>query len=129
MKKLSISHNAISVPTALAVIGALATGILAALIRKRRETAALIRPQIDRLKGFGGLIYCQARRGVIFVFGSAVLLIGLAMIVLPGPALLIIPLGLTILAIEFTWAQRWLQSIRQTVTRLHRRARLFVHFD
>jgi tellurite resistance protein TerC len=44
-----------------------------------------------------------------------VLLVGIAMIVLPGPALLVIPLGLSILAVEFLWARRWLGKIRQRV--------------
>ncbi len=44
--------------------------------------------------------------------GGAVLLLGLAMIALPGPACVVIPAGLAILAIEFAWARRWLQSVR-----------------
>ena len=35
------------------------------------------------------------------------------MLVLPGPAVLVIPFGLTILAIEFAWARRWLAQMRQ----------------
>lgn len=49
----------------------------------------------------------------IAVAGSTVLLVGVAMIVLPGPAVLVIPLGLTILSKEFPWARRvmvWLQG-------------------
>ncbi len=43
-----------------------------------------------------------------------VLLIGTAMIVLPGPAIVVIPIGLAILATEFAWARRWLQLVRDT---------------
>lgn len=35
-------------------------------------------------------------------------LAGVAMLVLPGPAFIVIPMGLAILATEFEWAQRWL---------------------
>lgn len=52
---------------------------------------------------------------VILVLGSTVLLAGIALLVLPGPAILVIPLGLVILATEFAWARRWLQRIRQTI--------------
>lgn len=52
-------------------------------------------------------IWRNARRIVIFVIGSTVLLIGVVMIVAPGPAFIMIPLGLSILATEFAWA-RWL---------------------
>ncbi len=34
------------------------------------------------------------------------------MIVLPGPALVMIPAGLAILAVEFTWARHWLRIVR-----------------
>jgi uncharacterized protein (TIGR02611 family) len=41
--------------------------------------------------------------------GFTVLLGGLAMLVLPGPAFLVIPIGLAILALEFTWAEAMLE--------------------
>jgi uncharacterized protein (TIGR02611 family) len=40
--------------------------------------------------------------------GSAVLLAGIVMLVTPGPAFILIPLGLAMLALEFTWAERLL---------------------
>jgi len=41
--------------------------------------------------------------------GFTVLLAGLAMLVLPGPALAVIPIGLAMLALEFAWAERMLE--------------------
>jgi hypothetical protein len=35
------------------------------------------------------------------------------MIVLPGPAFIVIPLGLGILSIEFAWARRWLRKVKE----------------
>ena len=35
------------------------------------------------------------------------------MLVLPGPAIVFIPLGLAILATEFLWARKWLLTARQ----------------
>jgi len=52
------------------------------------------------------------RKPVVAIIGGAVVLIGIVMIVLPGPAFLVIPLGLAILAREFNWAKRWLEWIR-----------------
>src|SRR5271154_5070887 len=57
------------------------------------------------------------KRMMIFVVGGTVLAIGLAMIVLPGPAFIVIPAGLAILAIEFAWAKRWLRSARAILPR------------
>lgn len=54
----------------------------------------------------------QAKRLIIVVVGFTVLLIGIAMIVLPGPAIIVIPLGLGILASELVWARRILNKIK-----------------
>ncbi len=53
------------------------------------------------------------RRIAIAIAGGVVLLGGLVMIILPGPAFLAIPAGLGILALEFEWAQRWLDSVQE----------------
>ena len=62
------------------------------------------------------LTYKAARRIVIAVVGATVVLLGIVMIVTPGPALVVIPVGLAILAIEFTWARRWLKRLRETIS-------------
>ena len=49
------------------------------------------------------------------VSGFTVLLIGVAMIVLPGPAMLMIPIGLAILATEFVWARRLLKKVKEKI--------------
>lgn len=41
------------------------------------------------------------------------LAVGVVMLVLPGPAIIFIPLGLAILATEFRWAKQWLFRARQ----------------
>lgn len=46
------------------------------------------------------------------MIGFTVLLVGVAMIVLPGPAFLVIPLGLAILATEFVWAATLLNKAK-----------------
>jgi uncharacterized protein (TIGR02611 family) len=50
----------------------------------------------------------QAKRAIVIVIGFTVLVLGIVLIVLPGPAVLVIPLGLAILATEFVWARRLL---------------------
>ena len=44
---------------------------------------------------------------------ATVLLIGVALLVLPGPAFIVIPVGLAILATEYAWARRWLKIARR----------------
>jgi len=54
-----------------------------------------------------------ARRIVVAVVGATVLLLGIALLVLPGPAMLVIPIGLAILGAEFAWARHWLHRLRE----------------
>ena len=53
------------------------------------------------------------RRIVVAVVGTTILLVGVALIVLPGPAFLVIPVGLAVLALEFEWARRALRRARE----------------
>ncbi|MBI3849724.1 MAG: PGPGW domain-containing protein [Verrucomicrobia bacterium] len=57
------------------------------------------------------------KRIVVIVVGGTVLAIGVAFIVLPGPAFIVIPFGLAILAVEFAWARRWLHKARELLQR------------
>jgi tellurite resistance protein TerC len=59
-----------------------------------------------------------AKRIVVAVIGGTVTLIGIALVVLPGPAFVVIPIGLSILATEFLWAKHWLKKARQMAARL-----------
>jgi uncharacterized protein (TIGR02611 family) len=56
----------------------------------------------------------HAKRIVVLIVGMTVLLVGIAMIVLPGPAIVVIPIGLAILATEFAWARHWLDFVRES---------------
>ena len=60
------------------------------------------------------------RKLVYSVIGVTVVLIGIVMIVLPGPAVVVIPLGLAILASEYAWARRILRRGRVFVGRVRR---------
>jgi hypothetical protein len=50
---------------------------------------------------------------IVAVVGTTVVLIGVALIVLPGPAFVVIPIGLGILSLEFAWARLWLHRIQK----------------
>jgi tellurite resistance protein TerC len=54
----------------------------------------------------------HAWRVIVLAVGMTVLMVGIALLVLPGPAFVVIPIGLAILATEFAWARRWLTQIR-----------------
>ncbi len=56
--------------------------------------------------------YKIAKRIAIGIVGGSVLVIGVLMIVLPGPAFVVIPVGLGILSLEFAWARIWLKKAK-----------------
>jgi uncharacterized protein (TIGR02611 family) len=58
------------------------------------------------------------RRGGVFVVGMTLLIAGAAMLVLPGPGIAVILLGLVVLSAEFKWAQRVLVWVRERFTDL-----------
>jgi len=59
----------------------------------------------------------RVRRLAVAAVGVTVLALGIALIILPGPAFVVIPTGLAILAIEFAWARRCLCSVRAIVAK------------
>ena len=61
------------------------------------------------------------RKIAVIVAGSLVLLGGLAMLVLPGPAVIVIPLGVSILATEVPIARRAMRVARAWLERQRRR--------
>ncbi|TQV89638.1 PGPGW domain-containing protein [Aliikangiella coralliicola] len=57
-----------------------------------------------------------AKKAIITVVGVFVTLLGLLLIILPGPAFLLIPIGLGILAIEYPSARKWLRKFQHWLT-------------
>ncbi len=62
-------------------------------------------------------IVYHTRRLIVFVIGSTVLAFGILLIFTPGPAIIIIPLGLAILATEFIWARKLLDKVKGGIYR------------
>jgi uncharacterized protein (TIGR02611 family) len=62
------------------------------------------------------------KRGGVFLIGMTLLLAGAAMLVLPGPGIAVILLGLVVLSAEFKWAQRILNWARDRFTAIKQEA-------
>ncbi len=94
----------------LAVIAALLAGsVVASLLRRPPNEPPSARPA-----GSGN----PARKVGVALVGGIVLAAGIAMIVLPGPAFVVIPIGLTILSSEFEWPKRMLRKVRERARRV-----------
>ena len=78
-----------------------------------------------RIRGFlrRTITYKWARRIVVALIGGSIVAVGIAMIALPGPAIVVIPLGLGVLGIEFAWARHWLRKLKATANDVITRVR------
>jgi uncharacterized protein (TIGR02611 family) len=59
----------------------------------------------------------QIKRIAVAVIGFSVLFIGVLLLVLPGPAFVVIPAGLAILATEFVWARNLLDKLKSKMSK------------
>lgn len=70
-------------------------------------------PTIVPFKILARFIGRNSKRAAVTLAGFAVVLAGVAMLVLPGPGIVVILAGLAILATEYVWAQRLLRIARE----------------
>ncbi|MEY2481576.1 MAG: hypothetical protein QOK24_104 [Verrucomicrobiota bacterium] len=61
------------------------------------------------------------RKLIVAVIGGTIVLIGIVMILLPGPAVIVIPVGLGVLATEFAWARRLVRRTRVMIAKVRGR--------
>lgn len=71
------------------------------------------------------MILKTAKRVIIFVIGTSVVLLGVVLLFTPGPAFVVIPAGLAILATEFVWARRLLRVVKDRALAARDRVRGF----
>jgi tellurite resistance protein TerC len=63
-----------------------------------------------------------ARRLLVGLVGTAIVVLGLVFVVTPGPAFLVIPAGLGVLALEFETPRRWREQLAAWIRK--RRSRI-----
>jgi len=118
VKMLLTHHYHIPTPVSLATVGAiLAVSIVASIVAARKE----IEPELPELSELeipeevtetAMAAYRRMRKILITVIGGSLVLVGVAMIFLPGPAMIVIPMGLAILATEFIIIRRFLCRLK-----------------
>lgn len=113
--KLILTHD-FHIPTWVSLVviaGFLTVGILASIFHE--DTAPLLSPLQEEMEALATVTLRQARRVVILVMGSTLLMLGIVMIVAPGPGFLTVFFGLAILGLEYAWARVWLAKVREKV--------------
>ncbi|CCQ90252.1 conserved membrane hypothetical protein [Nitrospina gracilis 3/211] len=114
IKMILTHHIHIPVEVSLAVIvGILSLGALASYADTRGGETRMFIPISEGVRTVARLTQQGGRRLVVFVVGVTVLLFGVVLIFTPGPALVVIPAGLAILAMEFAWARWLLKKIKK----------------
>lgn len=58
------------------------------------------------------MLFSTAKKLIIFLIGGSVVGIGVMLLILPGPAFIVIPIGLAILGTEFAWAKAFLKRLQ-----------------
>lgn len=56
------------------------------------------------------------RKTLVTIVGGLLTLTGILLLVMPGPAWLLLPVGLAILSLEYPWARRWLKQSQKMMT-------------
>ena len=97
------------------ILGILGVGVVASIMAGTTDTSSIPSPAEEELDRLVHTTIRGARRIVVGVIGSTVVLVGIAMLVLPGPGVIVILIGLAALSTEFVWATRWLARVRETV--------------
>jgi uncharacterized protein (TIGR02611 family) len=79
-----------------------------------------VAPSLNEVLRFIGR---SSKRIAVTVVGAALVAAGLAMLVLPGPGILVVALGFAILGTEYAWAASALERTKRTAERAGRAAK------
>ena len=106
---------------ALLVVGVLLVAALAWLLG--RSTGSDWRA--GELRVLAWISIRHIRRVFVLLAAGTLALVGVALLVLPGPGLLVLSAALALLATEFVWARRWVNRLRDRLGALGKDARGF----
>lgn len=120
---LPVGHRVPTEASLAAIIAAVGVGVSFAVrwgsARQSTELESPLGPDAERI---ARLTLTPARKLIVLVVGVTVVLIGVVMIgPVPGPGIVVVPIGLSILAAEFVWARRLLQKYSQHVQNVGQR--------
>jgi tellurite resistance protein TerC len=90
----------------------MAAGIVLSILDKTRGNILATSPLAEDLGRLYTMTFAGIKRVVILAVGTSVVIVGIIMIFTPGPAIVVIPAGLAILATEFIWARHLLKYFK-----------------
>ena len=89
--------------------------MLAGVLLTQRRVRRMLQAVYENGQQVQAQFLRHIRRAVVFIIGTSVVLVGVIMFVTPGPAVVMIPAGLGILATEFVWARRLLKRVARAL--------------
>ena len=104
---------------ALLCAGALLIAVLAWFLARPKDWA----PLADEIGELAWVAMRHVRRVFVSMAAVTLAIVGLALLVLPGPGMLFLAAALAILATEFVWARRWIERLRSRMETLGEDAR------
>ena len=60
----------------------------------------------------------RIKKIAVTIIGFTVLIFGIILIVFPGPAFIVIPIGLAILATEYVWAKKLYDKMKNRIQKM-----------
>lgn len=106
----------------LIIITILLIGTLASLIRGNLAIE-------NKINHYSKITVKSVKKIFFIVSGSTVISVGIIMLILPGPGVLVIIFGLTLLAVEFVWARVWISKIKNSINELQKNAKSFLNIE
>lgn len=128
MSARSALYDVLPISTAISLLVislSIILSVLASLWHKDRGDFPRV-AFLDEITRIYEITYGGFRRIIITLIGISVLIVGIIMIVAPGPAIIVIPAGLAILATEFVWARVLLAKVKQKFIQYSKESRAFL---
>lgn len=125
-KMMLVHHYTINSSWSFLIIALiLSVGIIVSLLSKKQGPLLAASPLAGEFNKMYYLTFTGLRRVIILILGISVVIVGIIMLVTPGPAIVVIPAGLAILATEFVWARMLLKKVKHKFVHYSKETRGF----
>lgn len=120
VKMMLVHYFPIPPLVSLSIIGGILFVGIFASTKTVYDTVTLLSPLADEIESLVNVSYRQARRAVILLLCSSVILAGITVVIMPGPLILVISTVIGILTLLISWAVRALKRFRENLLKSHR---------
>lgn len=120
VKMMLVHHFPIPPLASLSIIGGILFVGIFASTKTLHDTVTLLSPLADEIESLMNVSYREARRAVILLLCSSVIIAGITLFIMPGHPLLVGAIVLSVLVFLVVWAIRALRRFRDDLLKNHR---------